>query len=229
VEASKQAIAWNSSNYENWFALGRVYEVLSANGIQGASDSAMSAFKEAQKRAPSNPAIFLAFARLKSLSGDLAGARENINKAIELKNNYTDAYFTLAQFEVASNNIGGAIQSLEAVILLNPQNASLYFQLGLLKYNVSDYRGAILALEKSIEIVPDYANARYFLGLSYSKLGRKADAIAQFEEIQKSNPDNAEVSLILSNLQAGKDPFAGAKPPVTNTPEKRADLPIEEN
>jgi len=229
IQSARQAIAWNPKDYENWFALGRVYEVLASNGIQGSSDNAISAFKEAESRAPLNPAIPLAFGRLDALSGNLVGARENINRAIELKNNYTDAYFTLAQLEASSNNIPAAIKSMNSLVLMDPQNASLYFQLGLLNYNNKDYSSAASALEKAIEVVPDYANAKYFLGLSYDILGRRADAILKFEEIQETNPNNAEIALILSNLKANKSPFTGAKPPITNTPEKRAEPPIQEN
>ncbi|HEY4480377.1 MAG TPA: tetratricopeptide repeat protein [Candidatus Paceibacterota bacterium] len=229
IEGSRQAIAWNSKNYQNWFALGRVYEVLGANGISGAVENANVAYIEAQNRSPQNPAIPLAFARLKALSGDIGGARENIGKAIQLKNNYTDAYFTLAQLEVASNNIQGAIDSVEAATFIDSGNAVLYFQLGLLKYNNRDFAGAAKAFERAVELINDYANARYFLGLSYENLGRDIDAIAQFEEIQKTNPDNAEVVLILDNLRAGKSPFSNAEPPIDAEPEKRPEPPIEEN
>ena len=75
---------------------------------------------------------------------------------------------------------------------------------------------------------PGYANARYFLGLSYEKLGRVKDAISQFTELKITNPDNKEVSLILSNLKAGRAPFANATPPIDNKPEKRSSLPIDE-
>lgn len=229
VEGTRAAIAWNSKNYQNWFALGRIYEVLAGNGIEGASDSARVAYTEAQNRAPSNPAISLAFARLSALSGDTDGAREHIKKAIEMKTNYTDAYFTLAQLEAADNNIRGAIESVEAASFIDPQNTALYFQLGLLKYNNEDFGGAAQAFARAVELVPDYANARYFLGLSYEKLGRRAEATVQFEEIQKNNPDNAEVNFILENLRANRSPFTDAKPPVDAAPEKRPELPIDEN
>ncbi len=229
IEGSRQAIAWNSENYQNWFALGRVYEVLTANGIAGAAENAKAAYAEAQTRSPQSPAIPLAFARLAALSGDLPGARENIAKAIGMKNNYTDAYFTLAQLEASANNIQGAIDSVEAATFIDSGNAVLYFQLGLLKYNNEDYAGAAKAFERSVELVSDYANARYFLGLAYERLGRDNDAIGQFEAIQKTNPDNQEVNLILGNLKSGRSPFNDAKPPIDDEPEKRAEPPIEEN
>ena len=46
--------------------------------------------------------------------------------------------------------------------------------------------------------------------------------------LAQSNPDNTEVTLILSNLQAGKQPFDGAQPPVTNTPQDRTTAPVSQ-
>jgi len=145
-----------------------------------------------------------------------------------MKSNYTDAYFTLAQLEVSENNIPGAIKSVESATLVDPQNSSLYFQLGLLKYNNNDFSGAASAFEQAVNLVPNYANAQYFLGLSYYKTGDNEKAIAQFEELAKTNPDNAEISLILKNLKKGDAPFADAKPPVDSKPQNRETLPIEE-
>lgn len=223
----QNAIAWNPKNFENYFALGRVYEILASNGLEGASESSVAAYTEASYKSPNNPAVPLALARLDAIAGNFEAAREKIGKSLSLKNNYTDAYFTLAQVEASTNNIGGAIQSVEAATILDSQNASLFFQLGLLKYNNKDFRGASVAFERSVALVPDYANARYFLGLSYERLGRRSEAIGQFEEIQKTNPDNAEVNLILENLREDKSPFANAEAPVDPNPEKRLEPPIQ--
>jgi tetratricopeptide (TPR) repeat protein len=228
VDGAREAISWNSKNYENWFTLGSIYEVLARSGIAGAIENAEGAFKEAETRAPLNPAIPLAFGRLAALNNDLDTAKENVSKAINLKQNYTDAYFTLAQIEVAANNVPGAIRSVEATTLIDPNNAALYFQLGLLKYGHSDYGGAANAFGRAIEIIPNYANAQYFLGLSYDRLGKKTEAIMIFEELYKTNPDSSEVALILSNLKDGRQPFSNAEPPIDPNPETRSELPLEE-
>lgn len=228
VESAKKAVEIDNGNFQNWFALGRVYEILASNGIEGSLENARSTYAEAALRSPSNPSVPLALARLDALAGNLDGAKTNIAKALELKNNYTDAYFTLAQLEVASNNIPGAIRSVETATLVEPNNSGLFFQLGLLKYNQKDFAGSANAFEKSVAIMPDYANAKYFLGLSYYQLDRETDATKQFEEIAVTNPENQEVQLILTNLRAGKSIFADAKPPVDSTPEKRTEPPLSE-
>ncbi len=228
VESARQATAIGGSNFQNWFALGRVYEILASNGIEGSLDNARAAYAEASLRAPTNPSVPLAVARLDVIAQDIESAKANIAKAISLKNNYTDAYFTLAQIEVASNNLRGAISSVEQAAFLDPQNTGLFFQLGLLKYNAKDFAGAVSAFERAVVLVPDYANARYFLGLSYYQVGKKENALREFEELMRTNPDNAEVKLILENLNNGKAPFVGAEPPINERPETREEPPINE-
>ena len=83
-------------------------------------------------------------------------------------------------------------------------------------------------LQQAVAIQSDYANAKYFLGLSDYILGNTPDAIQQFQDLAKSNPDNAEVKLILGNLTSGKKPFDGAVPPVTPTPQDRTTAPISQ-
>ncbi len=226
IESAKKAVASDNNNFSNWFALGRVYEVLASNGVQGSLESARGAYTETAIRSPSNPSVPLALARLDALSGNVKGARENITKALELKNNYTDAYYTLAQLEAAANNISGAIRSVEAAAVVDPTNAGLFFQLGLLRYNQKDFAGSAGAFERAVALISDYANAKYFLGLSYYQVGKKTEALKQFEDLMKTNPDNNEIKLIITNLRAGKAPFANAKPPVTDKPEKRQEPPL---
>lgn len=229
IESAKKAVELDNASFQNWFALGRVYEVLASSGIEGSTDNARNAYTEASLRSPNNPSVPLALARLDALAGNVAGARTNIEKALGLKNNYTDAYFTLAQLEVAANNISEAIKSVETATIIDPNNAGLYFQLGLLKYNQKDFVGSSSALERAVALVSNYANAKYFLGLSYYQLNREVEAVKQFEEINQSNPDNQEVNLILTNLKAHRGPFSNAKPPVDNSPQSRSKPPIEEN
>lgn len=228
IAFAKVAIAKNPTNYQNYMTIARIYESLARKGVEGTKESASSSYIEASKLNPSNPTIQLGLARVASFSGDVELSRTYINKAIELKKNYVDAYFTLAQLEAESNNVPGVIKAIERATVADPQNAGIYFQLGLIKYQTGDSAGAAKDLEKALSIVPNYANVQYFLGLSYSKLGRVDDAIKLFEDLKRTNPDNQEVTLILENLRSGVDPFVGAQPPIDSEPEKRVSPPIEE-
>lgn len=229
VESAKKAVEINPRNYQNHIIGARVYESLARRGIQGAAENSLASYTEALKLNPNNPSIQLGLARVSALSGNIEKTRDYINKAIEMKGNYSDAYFILAQLEAASNNVEGVIKAVESATANDPSNVSLFFQLGVIKYSIKDFIGAAAALTRATTLVPDYANAKYFLGLSQYNLGKIAEAISEFEGIRLTNPDNAEVNLILTNLKAGRPPFANAKPPIDSKPQSRDKLPIEEN
>jgi len=229
LDQARSAVALNRKNYENLMALGRVYEAVVPLKIDGAYESAKAVYEQALGQNPHSPTIMLTVARLEVAKGDNAKAREYIGKALQEKNNYTEAIFLLSQIEVAEGNIKAAIQSVEAAASLSPRDPSVFFQLGLLRWNDKDYRGAADALERAVDLNPNYANARYFLGLAYDRLNRKDDAVKQFNELQKANPDNQEIDLILKNLRAGRAPFSNAAPPIDPTPEKRSTLPVKES
>jgi len=231
IENGRQATVVDPYNYQNWLGLSRVYAALvpAPFSISGAYANAKETYSKALALNPHNPTIYLLLARLEVSNSDLKAARIYVNQAIAEKPNYAEAHFLLAQIEVTEGNLDKATGSLETTLLLSPQDPGLFFQLGLLKYNAKNFNGAVEAFQQAIILVPDYANAKYFLGLSFANLGNTPEAIAQFEDIEKSNPGNAEVALILTNLRAGKEPFANAKPPVDSKPENRSELPLEQS
>ncbi|TSC70209.1 MAG: Tfp pilus assembly protein PilF [Parcubacteria group bacterium Gr01-1014_46] len=227
ITAAKTATERDDSNYLNWVSLGRVYDAVSIPqlNITGAYESAQLAYIEALKRNPKNPGMLMLLARLSVNRNDLKQAEAYAGQAIQIKNNYLDAYFLLSQIEVANGNISGAVRSVTAASVIDPTNPAIFFQLGLLKYNQGDFKGAIEALEKATTMTPDYANAKFFLGLSYEVTKEHEKALKQFEDLAVSNPDSQEVKQILENLRAGKAIFTDA----TAKPEKGKDLPIKEN
>jgi len=227
LSLGKNALAYDEKNYLNWVALGRVYEAIVPLNVDGAYENARAAYEKAETLNPKSPAMSLLRARLEVAHGDLRAAREYLEKAIEVKGNYTEAIFALSQLEAQEGNVNGAITQTERAALIAPNDMGVFFQLGFLRYTIRDYSGAIVALERTISLNPVYANAKYFLGLSYAKIGRVPEAVQQFEEIEALNPDNVEVKSILQNLRSGNDPLAAIVPPDV-PPEERENLPIEE-
>ncbi len=226
----QQAVELDRTNYQSWYVLGQVYEAVVPLKIpnSNAYESAKAAYEEAFKYNPKSPALLLTLARLEASHGNNAKAKEYIARSLQQKNNYTDAIFLLAQIQVAEGNLKDAISSVEAASILAPNDSGVFFQLGLLRYNVKDFSGAVSAFSRAVEVTPSYANAKYFLGLSYQRLGRVEEAIGQFKDLKVTNPDNAEIDLILKNLSAGKNPFTNAAPPIDSQPEKRPSPPVPE-
>lgn len=231
ITAGLNAQKADDSNYLNWIALGRAYEIAvpPQTEVSGAYEGAVLAYTKALERNPQNPAISLLFARLEAAKNNLKKAKEYAILAINQKPNYIDAYYFLSQLEVADKNIPGAVESVKAAAVIEPTNPAIFFQLGLLQYNAADYKEAIGSFVQSLNLAPDYANSKYFLGLSLVLTGDVPNAIKIFEDLKATNPESQEVEFILTNLKAGKSPFTNAQPPITNAPEKRQNPPVKEN
>ncbi len=221
---ARQAISLNPLSYQNPLELGRVYEAVVPLKIEGAYESARSAYEEALRLNPKSPAIELVLARLEIAKGDHIAARERIGKALAQKRNYLEAIFLLSSLQVEDGDLKAAIQSAEAASFIAPNDPTVLFQLGILRFNDKNYAGAVSALERAVANVPSYANAKYFLALSYEKLGRSADALTYFNDIAATNPDNVVIQNAVKNLKAGRPSSAA----ISEEKTEKKSLPVPE-
>lgn len=225
VNLARRATEIDPNDYANWLSLGAIYQSLVPLNIEGSYENAKRALETASARRPNSPSILLAQAYLERSAKNLPGATAFAEQSLKTRPIYTEAIFLLAQIAVEEKNLPAAIQRVEAATALEPANPVVYFQLGLLRYANNDFAGAGAALSRAVELNSEYANARYFLGLAYSKLNRPQEAIAQFQEVQRLNPDNQEVAAILTNLRAGQPPLAEVSG--STTIEERSGPPLE--
>ena len=225
---SRKAVSADPYNYYNHISEARVLEVATSLKMKDAYENALVAYNNAIAANPTNPAIYLSLAQFLSSQNKLDEALQAAGKALSLKNNYLDAVFLVSQIQSAKGNISEAITAGQVAVQINPNNPIAYFQLGLLYYYAKNYEFASQAMSAALKLQPDYANAKYFLGLSYARLNKTELAIQQFVELDKANPNNPEISAILSVLRAGRSPFVDSKASVSANVEKRSSLPIKE-
>jgi tetratricopeptide (TPR) repeat protein len=209
------AVSQNPKQYLNYVNLGNIYSSLVPLAVDSSYESAMSSYTKAQALAPNNPSIILAKAQLEFVKKNNEEARKLIQQALDLKLNYTDALFLLAQIESSEGNTALAIKQVEKAAQISPNDSTIFFRLGLLRYNNSEYENAKNAFEQAVIIDNSYLNARYFLGLSYQKLGRNSDALIQFKILSKVLPDNQDVKKAIESLSVVSTPTTVA--PVTDT------------
>ena len=233
INAAKIATDINPNNAANWSARGLVYQNL-IGLLNGADDWAIKTYDEAIKLEPNNPyyptqegIVYIAKAQtlINEKMGDrnkiLANAKDQLDKAILLKSDYTPALFQIARIYQIQGKTDEALAALENTQTYVPNDIGLAFQLGLLYYQNGDLEKAQAELEKAVAISPNYANALYFLGLTYDELGQKDKAIEEFLKVAELNPDDAGVNKILDNLKAGKKALEGIGQ------EKSAEAPIK--
>ncbi len=204
---AEDAVKLDPTNFENYLQLGGVYDTLGSLGIQGTTEPARANYLLALTLNPKSPRVLFTLARLEYLANDHPKAKDYLNRALEERPNYLEAVSFLVQLELQDKNPESAITALKKSIAAEPTNFLLHFALGYLEYAKRDYPAAISEFEGAVILNPVYADAKYFLGLSYYRVGRKDEAVQQFTDVQTLNPENKDVSKILSNIKAGRDPF----------------------
>ena len=229
LAAGQAAVTKNPGDYRPFFLLGQVYDLLNNLKIDGAYEQASTTYQLALARNPHNPAISLALSKLAAAHGDAAGTESYLRASLTQKPNYTDAILFLVQLNVANNDLNSAVQAAQAAVQSAPGVAPIWFQLGLLYYAGNDTKDAIPPLEQALKIQSDYANAKYFLGLRYYAQNRQVEAMQLFQDLAKTNPDNAEVAKITVNMQAGKPALDAVASSTQQTSVKtRPTAPIEQ-
>lgn len=231
-----------------WRTQGALYELL-IPFVNGSERFAIDSYRRASELDPLNPAVWvdlgragLTYAdRILAVQGQanpqerqqleelrvktLREVEQALTNAVEVKADFAQAHFLLSQTAIRLGNLQSAIRSTENAKTTAPFDIGVAFQLGLLYYQANELPRARAEFERAIAINSNYSNARYFLGLIYDRQGDKKAAIVQFEEIQKFNPENQEVKLILENLKAGKPALEGIVPPA-QPPEARRQAPV---
>lgn len=212
VESGLAATRVNPENYRNWQALGNAYQSVVPLQVDGAYEAAVNAFVRAGELNPITPSIPITRAQLEIARGDAKAARPFVDAALTLKGDYIPALLLMAQLDLNDGDLDKAIEKAEAASVFEPSNPVIRFQVGLLKYEAKDYAGARDALEAAVTLAPDYANAHFYLGRVYLELKEGDKARSEFEAILKYNPDNEEVTSVITALDQGRDPFAPAPP-----------------
>lgn len=227
VGSAQRALQLDAGNYLNWLSLAEVYGTVVPLKIEGSYEAAVDAYQKAQILNPTNPMLSLSLANLEIANGDTEKAKEYIQESVQLKQNYSNAYFLLSQLNLSEGNTEEAIQVIEQLATVSPYDPEAFFQLGAFKYEQKDYENARAYLERSVMLSPYYSDAKYLLGLTYNAAGEKEKAVGQFQDLKFLNPEAENIDKILSNIQDGLDPFAGFEQQ-TNS-QQQEEVPQEEN
>lgn len=150
---------------------------------------------------PNNYDLYFARSLEFALVQDFSSAIEDLNKTIQLKNNFFVTYFTRANIRyklieyqskaqtVSDNNASKntltteekykidfemIMRDYDKVIDLNPDFSFAYYNKANVYAMLKDYKSAIKYYNKAIEIDPDFAEAYFNRGLTYLYLNDKS-------------------------------------------------------
>jgi tetratricopeptide (TPR) repeat protein len=116
----------------------------------------------------------------------------NLNKAIEVDHNYSQAYYVRGNIKDAFDDRHGAMKDYNQAVEKNPKFSDAFFARGNVKMKLQDYYGAISDYTAAIAINENYIEAYFNRGKAKQFLQAYEDAIGDCSKIIQLHPKNVD-------------------------------------
>ena len=144
-------------------------------------------------------------------------AKSLLQKAIQIKTNYSPAYSNLGGALKELGEYEGAIKYCQKAILIDPNYAEAHNNLGGALRELGELQKAVDSYKKAIQIQPNFESAHANLGAVFLQLGEIHKAINCYEKLKQieSNPGNAHQQLgglyvVLGDIQKAISAYQNA-------------------
>jgi tetratricopeptide (TPR) repeat protein len=114
----------------------------------------------------------------------------NLNKAIEIDENYAAAYYVRGNIKDAFDDRHGAMKDYNTAIEKDPKFVEAFFARGNVKMKLQDYYGAIDDYSSAIVLNENYIEAYFNRGKARQYIQAYEDAITDCTKIIQINPKN---------------------------------------
>lgn len=173
--------------------------------LQGDLRAAETAFMHATQADPNNPDGWVDIARVRLQEGNLAGATQVLDKALQLSPQLARAHYFYSRVLREEGNYPAAIAQLQMVIAQYPYDRVVRNDLGRVLFLERKYAPARDQFLQAIAIDPEDLEANYNLMLCYTGLGNDKSAAAYQERYMRFKAD--EAAQTLTGPYRAKHPF----------------------
>ena len=173
--------------------------------LQGDLRAAETAFMHTTQSDPNNPDGWVNIGRVRLQEGNLAGATQVLDKALQLSPNLARTHYFLSRILREQGNYPASIAQLQLVIAQYPYDRVVRNDLGRVLFLQRKYAQARDQFLKAISIDPEDLEANYNLMLCYTGLGNDKMAAAYQERYMRFKAD--EASQTLTGPYREKHPF----------------------
>ncbi len=156
-----------------------------------AYDAAEATYTTLLRHYPRYDNGYVGRARLYMAKGDTVAALADVEKALQINKNNTNAYVIRADVAINSErNFENALADMDEAIKLQPQYAGFFVNRAFLRYNLDDYFGAMADYDYAIQLDPVNLPALFNRGLLRSEVQDNNKAIDDFTQVLQIDPDN---------------------------------------
>ncbi|MBI4160859.1 MAG: tetratricopeptide repeat protein, partial [Acidobacteria bacterium] len=171
----RAAIAGNQGRFEPRLGLARVLET------SGRIPEARTAYEEAIRRNPSDPALLAEVGKMYFQSSQLPEARDWFERALGIDPGHRESLLQIGKLDKMENRYDAAQASFQRLVDADPADGLAWYYLGTVHLDREEYGEAEAALRRSVELEPRNPKAHYSLGQVLAALGRDAEAEREFD------------------------------------------------
>lgn len=161
---------------------------------RGRRQEAIAEAEAAVHLAEDDAAVRVNLGRSLLIGGDLAGARQHLERAVTLDPAYFPAHLELSKTLAELGDLPAAIGAAEAAVSLAEDNPHLWLNLAHMLVQSREFRRAEPVLEKVLTMAPDLVEAHHQLSILHAEGGDPDTAIDVVETAMRLLP--GEESLI---------------------------------
>jgi len=133
---------------------------------------------------------YVTLARMDAMQGQIALARQQVQKAIAIDPHSAEAYgAALAEIDQADGRTQDAIAAVQKAIDLAPNDSRWPVRLGVIYFSSGKLEEAAAEWQKAVEIDPQNSAAFFDLGLARTRLGQFDEARKDLEKVLSIQPD----------------------------------------
>jgi len=120
--------------------------------------------------------------------GDLDGALEDYDRAVDLDPKNVDAFYRRGLDRQAKGDLGGALADYTQVLGLDPKRADAFSCRGFIKQAQGDLDGALADYNQALLVNPKFSRAYYNVGLIEARKGNLDQAISAYDHTIDLDP-----------------------------------------
>lgn len=201
-QSARAAVAWDTTDANNWLALSQVYQLAAVGDNKDAFTNATDSLIEAQKRSPLNPFYRLSQANIALASKEYEKALAFVDQALEQKSNYLDAFVVRGQIRGAQGINGALADELNRYNSKMPYDDQGYLLLGQLYISTKQYQSALDAFIRAREL--NSANPTNNLNVinTLILMGQKSQAVDALKVFKTDFPSVDGVDDKIKELQS---------------------------
>jgi len=136
----------------------------------------------------------------KMMAGDYAGARTDLQRAVELNPKLPDVYSYYGQALLRTGDTAGGADAFRRELEANPNDFTSNMQLGALLRQDQDNENAMRYLEQALRLRPGDPGVRFQIAGAHLATGKTEQARVELEQLVKKHPQFPEAHVTLATI-----------------------------